>query len=218
MPTLSNLPALSGPAGTGSRLVSLARLATESGGRFTERTNDPTLGVARAQRDLGCVYSVGFHDDDPKEDRAKSVTIRVRREGLRVLSPSAYVFRSASAKRESLIRAAYLSPEMFQTGVVRAHVFPIRPVSKERWDALLAVSFGVSLAGVTGPTEREFGAVLQSGSLVVHRFNRKIRLEPDKDATSEPLVTFLERVTLRPGKYTVTSVVTDPATAKPHSI
>jgi len=102
---------------------------------------------------------------------------------------------------------------------LRAYAFPVRPTAQDSWEALLAVSFSVPLAGTEGKaTERDFGAVLQSGTSVVHRFHRRIHLEPnDASVTSEPLVTFLEKVSLRPGTYTVTAVLADPAVVDPHA-
>ena len=39
----------------------LVRLANDTGGRLTRATNDFSLGFARAQRDLGCRYTIGFY-------------------------------------------------------------------------------------------------------------------------------------------------------------
>jgi len=81
------------------------------------------------------------------------------------------------------------------------------------------VSFSVPLAGSKGRTvEREFGGVLSNRAGAVHRFSRTIRLEPkSENVTSEPLVTFLEPVTLRPGKYSLTTVLSDTAAVEPHA-
>lgn len=200
-------------------MTSLARLAVDTGGRFTERTNDLTLGYARAQRDLGCTYSLGFYVDEGEEDRPQNVVIRVKREGLRAVHPAKYLFRSPETKRSSLLTAAWAAPEMFQTGVVRAHVFPLRPSSKDSWDGLLAVSFRVPLGNVAGEqAQRNFGAVLHRGAKMAHRFSRSIKLEPDgADVTSEPVITFLDRVDLKPGRYTMTAVMSDPHVVEPHA-
>ena len=100
--------------------ASLARLAVDTGGRYTEHTNDLTLGFARAQRDLACVYSIGFYDDNPLEDTVKNVSIRVRRRGLQAVHASKYIFRSRGAKLESRLRAAFLSPELYQNECTKA--------------------------------------------------------------------------------------------------
>jgi hypothetical protein len=200
-------------------LTSLARLAGDTGGRYTERTNDITLAYARAHRDLACVYSVGFYIEDPEEDLVSNIAVNLKRSGARALHPSKYTFRSRSAQRESLIRAAFVSPEDFETGVVRAHIFPLRPTSKKFWDGLLAVGFPVPLRAMGGERiEREFGAVLSKGPVVVHQFNRKIRLRPQQGAgISEPLLIFLEPVNLASGRYELTAVMSDPRRNRPQT-
>jgi hypothetical protein len=197
----------------------LARLAVDTGGRYTERTNDLTAGYSRARSDLTCIYSVGFYVDEPEEDRVRNLVVRAKRKGLRALHPSKYVFRSPEVQRQSLLQAAWVAPDMFETGVVRAHVFPLSPVSKRAWDALLAINFEVPLGEIEGDrTRREFGGILYRDSKIVHRFNRWIDLVP-KGATSEasPTVTFLERVELEPGRYELRTVLSHPGEGDVHA-
>ncbi len=216
-------PAAGNDPKSASSLTSLARLAVDTGGRFTERTNDLTLGFARAQRDLTCVYSIGFYDD-PVVDRPRNVIIRVRRPGMRAIHPSRYLLRSPEDKRESLVRAAWVSPEMFRTGVMRAHLFPIRPATTKAWEGLLAVSFSVPLGAAGGASvQRDFGAVLSrplgnGGASVKYKFDRRITLQPTgSDVSSVPLVTFVQNVELEPGSYELTAVLTEPGKPEPHA-
>jgi hypothetical protein len=192
----------------------------DTGGRYTHSTNDLTLGYARAQRDLGCVYTIGFYDA-PVAGDPRPVTIRVTRPGLRAVHPSAYLFRTEEEKRESLLEAAFHAPRMFDRGVVRAHLFPLRPTSKDAWDGLLAVSFPVPFGDGQAGAEKEvrdFGAVLFRGSTVVHRFDRRLNLVPKSaQVRSAPLVTFVERVTLSPGSYRLAVVMADPESSLPHA-
>jgi len=129
------------------------------------------------------------------------------------------MFRSDQDRGVSRLKAAWIAPEMFQTGVVRAHLFPLRPSSKDRWDALLAVSFTVPLADSSGaPQARVFGAVLRQGPIVAHRFQQTVALQPDSpDVTSAPVVTFLEPVTVAPGGYVLTTVLSAPGEPSPHA-
>jgi hypothetical protein len=191
----------------------------DTGGRYTEATNDLALAYARAHRDLGCTYTLGFYVDGDVEGRPRRLSVNVKRPGMRAIHPSRYVFRSDSEKRESVLRAAWISPEMFQTGVVRAHAFPLRPRSDQLWEALLAVSFAVPLSDSGGrEVQRQFGASLHSSKGVHHRFARTVRLQPDSaEVTSEPVVTFLERVVLKPGVYSLTAIVSDPLDERPHA-
>jgi hypothetical protein len=210
---------IGGSGGEFAERTSLARLATESGGRFTEQTNDLSLAYARVQRDLACTYTVGFYLKGVEDDSVRDVTVKVRRPVLRTIHPSRYAFRSASTKRESMLRAAFLSPELFDSGLVRAHIFPIRPTTAGRWKGLLAISFPVPLADTHGADAvREFGAVLHDGPRVFHRFSRRIILQPDApDVTSEPLITFLEPVNLEPRDYELSVVLSDPGVPEPHA-
>jgi hypothetical protein len=173
-----------------------------------------------AQRDLACTYSVGFYVDDAVEDRPKNLTIRVRRPGVQVIHPNKYLFRSDSARQESLLRAAWVSPGASATGAVRAHLFPLRPASKTSWEALLAVSFPAPVGEPAGwEVEREIGAVVYQGPKIVHRFSRRITL---RGKNSEPImereITFLERLKIKPGAYALTAVISDPGEVDPHSV
>jgi hypothetical protein len=178
-----------------------------------------SLGYARARRDQACIYSLGFYVDDFAEDRIGDVTVCVCRKGMRAVHPSKYVIRSKERKRISMLKAAWISPEMFQSGLVRAHVFPMRPASDDAWSVVLAVSFPVPLAETGGANaRREFGALLQQGAKNIHSFARSIALQPDSpDVTTAPEVTFLQSLELAPGPYTLTTVLSDPAGTVPHA-
>ena len=89
------------------------------------------------------------------EGRPRRLSVNVKRPGMRAIHPSRYVFRSDSEKRESVLRAAWISPEMFQTGVVRAHAFPLRPRSDQLWEALLAEGEGEAEAAREFPAQRQ---------------------------------------------------------------
>ena len=187
-------------------------LADLTGGRATYELNDLSLAYARAQRDLGCRYALGFYDKRPTYDRWHRVRIDMRKSGLRAVHQSAYEFLSPEEKSRSLIQAAFLAPIMFEGGIVRAKVLPVRPLTDESWQALLAIEFPVSLdPRATGPTEREFGAVLQKGTDVVHRFTRKISLKArGSGGPAIRPVSFLEPVTVGPGDHTLTVVMSEP--------
>ncbi len=94
-------------------------MALETGGRLTQNTNDLTLGVARAERDLECRYTVGFDDRNAKDDVRHEVVVRVSKPGLRAVHPTAYAFRSREARRWSLTKTAFTAPELFASSVVR---------------------------------------------------------------------------------------------------
>jgi hypothetical protein len=143
----------------------------------------------------------------------------VRRPGLQALHADAYLFRSPAAKRETRLTAAFLLPDAFATGVVRAYLFPLQPLDRKRWEALLVVGFPVPLdSAVEGETQREFGVVLRDKPAIRHVFNRSVTLRPKGPRVSaSPTVTFVERVQLAPGSYELTAVMSDPEATQPHS-
>ena len=56
------------------------------------------------------------------------------------------------------------------------------------------------------------------GPSVVHRFARTVTLTPDDPAvTSAPEITFLQRVRLTPGSYTLTTVLSEVEESDPHA-
>ena len=81
------------------------------------------------------------------------------------------------------------------------------------------MSFPVPLSGANGrAVERELGGVLSDRVGPIHEFARTIRVEPKSEhAATEPLVTFLEPVELRPGKYQLTTVLSDSTSATPEA-
>jgi len=158
---------------------------------------------------MSCVYSLGFYVDKYEEDDPRSVEIRILRPDMRAIHPSKYMLRSPQAQQESAFSAAWNAPDLFRTGVVRAHAFPLRPAAKDEWEMLLAVRFPVPLDGVVGhASERDFGGVLRKDSRVAYRFDRKVTVRPLVETNNlEPAFTFVERVRLAPGKYELTVVM-----------
>lgn len=179
-----------------------------------------SLGYARAQRDQSCYYAVGFYDRNPEDDKPRNVTLRVKLPGLRAISPSAYLFRSPEARLESTLTAAFMAPEIYETGYVRSHLFLLQPGGPGLWEALLAVSFPVEFENEEGIEERDLGAMVFRNAEVAHSFNRRMTLKPRGDRPVKARrFTFLEPLSLSPGAHQVSVVVADshwdePRTAK----
>jgi len=186
----------------------LSRLAEETGGRYARNTNDLSLAFAQARRDQGCRYTLGFYLSASKEDRPRRIKVQLLRDGLRALSPTQYMFRSESERRSNEIMAAFAMPEMYSTGYVRTHVFPLQPRAGKVWNTLIAVSFPFLLDESGDRVEIDFGAVLESGSKVVHKFDRRMTLTLAAGADArERRFMFLEPADLAPGEYQLTVVM-----------
>jgi VWFA-related protein len=188
------------------------RLASITGGRLTASSGDFTIGYARARRDSGCRYTIGFYDRKPEEDRSHAVRVESAVPGLVVHHASTYSFPSRETRRRRTMQAAYMVPKLFEGGGMRAQIFTLKPRDRRTWDALVAIDFPVPLdMQSTGPLRREFGAVLMSGPVVSSRFGRTVTLEGSATGQrAERRLTFLEPAALSPGRYTLTAVLSDP--------
>jgi VWFA-related protein len=198
----------------------LWRMASSTGGRVIQNSNDPTIGYARARHDLGCRYTIGFYDRKAQEDKPHELHVDSLRRGVHLLAADRYSFPSNKERLAKAVAAAYLVPQMFEGGGMRAQVFPLQPKDPSTWDALVDIDFPVPKAAKPDdPSARDFGVVLQRGTEAVHTFHRSITLSSARtDAgTGEHRITFLESATVPPGRYVVTAVLTDPAADKPFS-
>jgi hypothetical protein len=188
-----------------------------TGGRLTQSANDYTLGYARARRDLGCRYALGFYDHHPEADKRHQISVESRRKGVHLIYGARYTFPSEKERRVQGLEAAFLVPQQFEGGGLRAHVFPLQPQDAKRWNAVLAVDFPAVLPRKGSDSTWEFGVVLRRGSIVAHSFNRSIAVRRTNDDAADraPRVTFVEPVTLPPGKYSLTAVLAGPEGATP---
>jgi VWFA-related protein len=200
----------SGPLG-GPR--KLHRLAIETGGRMTADTNDLGLAYVRAQRDLGCTYTLGFHDPRPRLDDRRRLAIHVRtKDGLRAVHPSSYVLRSPEAKRRSLTRTASMAPEMFPSDALTARLVLERPLGSSRWAALLTVELRGSGMPVRALAEgRLRGFLRRPSGTIVRTFDRSVR-EPEGAGAG---LRFEERLSLAPGRYRIGAVFSGPGLDSP---
>jgi hypothetical protein len=118
------------------------------------------------------------------------------------------------------VEAAFMVPGMFDGGGVRAHIFPVQPADAKHWDTLIAVDFPVTVDRTKGVASTlEFGAVLQRGGEIVHKFHRSATLSTAHDTGAAGAVarrfTFVEPVTIRPGHYALTAVISDTSVETP---
>ncbi|HJQ99646.1 MAG TPA: hypothetical protein VJ826_15135 [Candidatus Polarisedimenticolaceae bacterium] len=186
-----------------------------TGGRLTRNVSDFTTAYARARRDLGCRYTLGFYDTKPEENKQHALRVESARDGVHLQYADRYSFPSVAERRAQAVQAAYLAPQMFEGGGMRAHVFPVEPKDGKSWEAIIAIDFplGAEVAA-EGAAQREFGVVLQRGSEVAHTFHRSLTLSGE-GASRDRRITFLEPATLQPGRYVIHAVLAKPSDDKP---
>jgi len=192
----------------------LRRLANETGGRMTSETNEIGLAYARAHRDLGCTYTLGFHDPRPEPDRKRRLKILVlNRRGLRVVYPEFFVVRSREEKRRSLFRTAAMAPQMFESDGMQVDLVPLAPLSSSRRRALLTVEVrpGRDVHVDEGEEWILKMLVRKPNGTVVRSFKRKVAMPPTDPATGRTsAVTVSREVRVRSGRYLVSAVLSDP--------
>jgi VWFA-related protein len=194
----------------------LARLALETGGRFTRNTNDLSLAYVRAQRDLACRYAIGFYDNQPDEDVVHRVNIKVKRDWARVIHPAHYRFGFDELARESLAETAYTAPVMFEEESVEGFLLPVRPLSPGEWEAAVAIRFP-AIAPAESTNVVRFGAKLDDHAMRgVHAFDSAMTLGGGAEAEIKHVVV-IEPAFVAPGEYRLSLVVNDPGAGEPQS-
>lgn len=205
----------------GPDVRALARLANESGGRLSSRTNDVTVAYARAQRDVTCRYTLGFYlRGDEKPDSAREVYIKIRKHpGLSVRHAERVRGFDEDERREARALAAFHDVTRFADDSMRIALHPAEPrPGGGKWDALLVVDLP------TPPLEEDAGEP-PTLSITVSRFQDVVR-SIDRDIESDPSseiedddgrMRFTEKVRLAPGKFQVTAVLVRPDEDAPRS-
>lgn len=193
----------------------LRRLASETGGRMTADTNDIGLAYARARRDLGCRYTLGFHDRRPRADDKRRLTLRVARSGVRIVYPEFYVLRSPATKRESLLATAAMTPQMFSSDSLSAELFLLGPLSKHRWRALLAVELRLDPDEIVEEGEEWLlkGLLRKPNGTLLRSFERTVPMPRGGGV----VVTMFKSLSVAPGQYVVSALLADPEAGAPRA-
>jgi VWFA-related protein len=195
-----------GPVG-GS--AALARLANESGGRFTRNTNDLTLAYAKAQRDLTCRYAIGYYVDPDAPRKGRTVQVRVNKGGYEVRAAERIRLWSDAERQRSMLRAAFADPGPNDDPLMRAYGYPFRPMSAKSWETLLAVSFPLHVE--PEGEKRLLGASIDAAHLNLDAGSMEIEIPGLRSGESgvRPVTIYGARK-LKPGPHTLTVTIAEP--------
>ncbi|MDH3629283.1 MAG: VWA domain-containing protein [Acidobacteriota bacterium] len=195
----------------------LARLANETGGRFTRNTNDLSRGIVRAHRDISCRYTLGVHDPRPTEDKRKRLRVFIRRDGVRPHYPSGHVQRSQREMQRSMARTARVSTHGYDDGGVTMDIISMRPISPARWDVRLvlrAPSDLIQRADDESPWQ--FGGVIRrANGTVVQSFRQPLNLKTPEVVGVEGAGLYYRSFRLPPGGYTANAYAYHPSMKVP---
>jgi VWFA-related protein len=122
----------------GSR--ALARLANETGGRFTRLTNDLSLGYARARRDLDCRYTLGFYLKETGRNEVedtRNIVVRVQGRSLSARHPERLREWPVEDRRAAAVQAAESNPERYLDLRITAGLELLKPKGERSWKVRL---------------------------------------------------------------------------------
>ena len=137
-----------------TRIDSMRALAIDTDGEALVNTNDLEGGLKRIADDLSSYYLLGYYSTNTKLDgRFRSITVRVKRPGIRVRARRGYRGRTA----EELVSAAAAAPDPARDAVASAlnrvaglnarSAFRVRPSTWARADGASAVAGAVWIVG-----------------------------------------------------------------------
>jgi len=193
----------------------LHRLATETGGRVTSGTNDITLAYARAQRDIGCTYTLAFYDPGDRADNNRRLSIKFRknRGGRRIVYPDFYVRRSPEQKKKSVVKTASMAPHIFESDRIRAEYFVMEADKLESWRMLVGVDLRLGTTSVLHEPQswKLEGFLRRLNGTVVRKFERQLEVPAtDPESGITPSVKLFHELFAPPGEYALSVVVTAP--------
>jgi len=194
-----------GPAGGSG---ALARIANETGGRFTRLTNDFSMAYARAQRDLACRYTLGYYTNPEEARKSQSVRVHVEKSGMSTRAPEVVRMWSESELAASRKRAAFADPGIHEDPLVRAFVFPFRPNDKNSWETAIALHFPIKLGPEGGQRQVDVALAKGTSGTVLRRYSREITVDAaDAQGKKSQAVTLYGSGKIKPGRYVLTSVL-----------
>ena len=190
----------------------LARLANESGGRFTRMTNNLAVGYERAQQGLTCRYTLGFYMKATGNNRVegtRNVIVRVKGRGRSVRHPERIREWSPDDLREAAFAAAEYNPDRYLDPDLELGLDLLKPKNRRKWKAR-----GWARGKATGhPVNREPAGRPRLVFLVSQ--NRKVRKRFETSLSSSGQIQEAWTFRLPPGDYELTAVLDDPSRPAP---
>ena len=190
----------------------LARLANESGGRFTRMTNDLTVGYKRAQQDLKCRYTLGFTMEaagDNKVEETRNVIVRVRGRGQTVRHPERIREWSPDDLRKAALEAAEYNPGRYLDPDLQLGLELLKPKNRRKWKVR-----GWTRT-ITAVRDQNQEMTAKPNLVFLVSRNRKVLKRFDASLSSSGTQREVWTFALPPGDYELTAVLNDPGRKTP---
>jgi VWFA-related protein len=185
----------------------LARLAVQTGGQVPADEGDLALSFKNAQSDMSCNYGVGYYMAADATLESHDLYLISTRPGIKLRFPAKVQFRSDDDKQEAMLRAAFADPQRFESPLVRAVAFPIRPQSRKSWESVLTLHFPAP-SEIAGSHLRLAATLTRGGDVSVDWLEQ--RIDVPGSATENVPVTVLGIQTLDAAGYTFTVALSPP--------
>jgi VWFA-related protein len=190
----------------------LARLANESGGRFTRMTNNLVVGYERAQQDQTCRYTLGFYmkaAGNNKVEETRNVIVRVRGRGRSVRHPERIREWSPEDLREAAFTVAEYNPDRYLDPDLELGLDLMKPKNRRKWK----VRGWARIAAAVETGNRE--PVGKSRMIFLVSQNRKVLKRFETSISSPGQIQEAWTFGLPPGDYELTAVLDDPSRPAP---
>jgi hypothetical protein len=120
-----------------ARLTSLRTLADATDGLAIVESNDLAAGLRRVTVDLSSYYLIGYYSSGKLDGKFHSITVRVKRPGVRVRARRGYLAATPEAAARSAMKARAaeakvpLTEEAAETLAIEAVLRPLSSLSRE---------------------------------------------------------------------------------------
>ena len=92
---------------------------------------------------IGDSVTLGFYVEPGEGRKRRQTRVRVAGNGRRVQAPEWLRIADEPDRRESMMRAAFADPEMFDSPLLRLTTYPMRPAKGSAWDTIGVLHFPV---------------------------------------------------------------------------
>ncbi|MFQ5700656.1 MAG: hypothetical protein ACE5HU_02300 [Acidobacteriota bacterium] len=220
------LPALH--AGLDSALSLQTTLATETGGRALQRTNDVASIIASASKDLSCYYLIGIRYDLKGDGARHAIDVRLNRpsgrpsrRGLSIRYRPYFMDISPSDRRERVLRSARQAPGLYTGLGISNEAFILAPEGHRRRVLIKTTVSLASLSLVPAGRSTRRGMILASGEVVAPggevacRFEHPFEIHvSDNSPTTPTTLVHQTGCLIEPGRYSLAVAIMDTTTAE----
>jgi VWFA-related protein len=201
-------------------------LATETGGKALQRTNNLGAILATAWQDLSCYYLLGYRYQGSGDGARHSLLVRVKpgpegepRRGLTIRHRPYYTDTSPGEREQRLLQSAMQAPDLFRSFPITTEAFALAPEDSRR-QVLVKATVPLESLSLTpaGPDQMSGRALIMGevretgGGDPVCSFRHEIPVTVPRRPDAASRLIFETGCLIEPGNYELALAVLDPTT------